>query len=365
MQCRDWAKVAIGLVFTAATARGHTLLMTRGEAVIHTDHIAIELQLAAEDLLHWQSISLQADGAIPLVSLREAAERHATTLHDVFVIRDALGNRLVCKPYDTELPWRGEGGIDLHELRKLQATYNSTCAYAAAPRFLTFHLMMRGADIGIHWQVVLAVRGDGESHPQAIRLTSRGNVETIQIAWAGEGAEVFPQHVDGPECEACDRRGTAWLKELCADIVIQNDDVYVQLSIPLPLLNTWISLPSRDGEFLNRAEQDSVMEAASALVAGAFTVELDGRPLPAEVVQLRLVPLTGSAPRLSLWTGRLAADLRFRSKSTLKQPGMRWKLFNNAVVTGKAAIRNDRSCLEHEFTTYQPLFEWPLVPAKE
>jgi len=346
--------VAIGLVFAAAPAHGHTLLMTRGEAVIHADHVAVELQVAAEDLLHWQAISPDADGRISLLSLGDAAERHAATLQRVFVIREAKGNRLTCEPFRAEPSWRSESSADLHELRKLHATYRSICAWSTAPRFLTFQLLMTGSDIGVLWQVVLAVHGADAGHAQALRLTSRGNAETVEIAWRGGQAEILAARIAG-ECTACADRGVARLKELCADIDIADEAIVVRLSIPLPLLQTWITLPNSDGEFL---DQDSVKEAAYALAARAVAVEFNGKLVAAEVGDLRFVSLDRQSSSISLWTGRMSAQLRFRGVVDADRVGLHWNLFNSAVVTATAFIRSDGGCSEHEFSTYQPFHDW-------
>ena len=124
-------------------------------------------------------------------------------------------------------------------------------------------------------------------------------------------------------------------------------------------------LRSRDEDFLEPAEQNSVKDAVQALIAQALSVETEGKSMPVEVNQIRFLPIELQAleasdthVRVSLWTGRLSAYVHFRAESRLDRADLRWSLFNNAVIPARAAIHSDGVCTEFEFSTYHPSHEW-------
>jgi len=138
---------------------------------------------------------------------------------------------------------------------------------------------------------------------------------------------------------------------------VSEASVEVLLMLPLPLVETWMMLPTHDGEFLDPSEQRACGEALRALMRGALSVESDGRSDVPELVEFRFVPLertraesaAGDAP-VSLWTGQVLAHLRFRSESSLSHASLRWALFNSAVLSAQTILRGDGTCTEHEFT---------------
>ena len=123
-------------------------------------------------------------------------------------------------------------------------------------------------------------------------LTSRGNAETVALSWQDGRATVLTD--DTPQtagsCVPCTDRGVGRLHEVCADMDISEASVEVLVMLPLPLVETWMMLPTRDGEFLDPSEQRACGEALPALMRGALSVESDGRSVVPELVEFRFVP---------------------------------------------------------------------------
>ena len=66
---------------------------------------------------------------------------------------------------------------------------------------------------------------------------------------------------------------------------------------------------------------------------------------------------THSARRLSAWTTRVAASLRYPARKP-RSVSVEWGLFNNAVLSAHALVVAGGQCAEHRFSTYNPSYAW-------
>ncbi len=362
-------------------ASAHTVLLSRGEAVVHDGRIAVEIEVWAEDFLHYYAILPDASGHISWAWLGEAAERHAQTIEESLILRDEDGQRLIGEP--AQLRWDApvDGAIQPEELHRLRARYDLVFQITLRPRLLTFQFRWIGDQAVIPSQLVLDVRGSDQPSGDLVRLTSRGNAETIEVHWHDRKATVDAGWIDATRIHACAQGagGPARWKEIFAEIEARAQELEARVFIPLPLLETWIPLPRRDEDFLSLGEQQAALAAIAALIQAALSVETDGNPIPAEILEIAFLPANArrsslSAPDLSplakggarggtpisIWTGRLAARLRFRVESTHDQVTLRWNLFNNAVLSVTAALRVGTRCTERVFSTYESIYTWTL-----
>jgi len=220
----------------------------------------------------------------------------------------------------------------------------------------------------IPWQIVLAVRGADQEQGQIVRITSRGNAETVELVRHDGHVTVRTDEDRGTAGVACapfDARGSARFKEVFAEIEPEGEGVRVRLSIPLPLLETWMDLPRKQGGSINNGELAAVAGPLRSLIEGAIGLEFDGRNIPAEVRSMDLVgPHSAESPAaaadypLSLFTSRVVAELWFPCGSQPRQLILHWKLLNNAVLSAWAAIHCDGVCTEHLFSAYRPDHSW-------
>jgi len=349
----------------AAPAFAHSFFVSRGEVVVHTDHVGVKLELAVEDLLHWYDLRPDADGKLDSAAVVKAANAHTFVLERTLMVRDQAGNRLngECQPAQTD--WPADGPIDSSALGR--ATYAWKFPMPDATSFLLFQICPNALPLEIPWQVVLAARGASQSTDTVLRLTTRGNVEVLELSWDNGEPKVItaqPALEDG-RCAGCDQRGPTQFKEICADIEIGDDVMKVSVSVPLALLATWMNVPVDGEAFVSPQEQALVIASARDLITNAIDVESGGNVLAAQAIAIQVVPiapqatnLAGEAKRLSLWSGRVLARLRFRNPNRLDSATLQWKLFNGGVLNAHAVIRVDGDCIEHDFSTYRPILNW-------
>lgn len=343
-------------------ALAHTLLVSRGTATVHADHVTVEIEVDAEDILH----SPDAPTDDPPDGWRATFEKwvveRAAVLSETIILRDGQGRRLPADPYVPHTP-PGLAALepDQHGLRALRIHYRADYRPIAPLRHLSFQAGPgRAASIGL-WQLVCAVRGAGQSDARIVRLTSRGNVETVRIDRTDDGRVVVSG--DGRDARDC----FEWLGDgLCAEIRAAEDGVHARVEVPLPLLSTWVALPTSDGEYLTVAEQRRVVEALPESWTSPISVRVDDAELLAQPPRFRWVPsdfdllVEGEPAEVSIWNGRFQVEVFFPFRVPPKDLEMQWNLFNNAVPTVRAFLLDESTSAEHTFSTYAPGFHWRL-----
>jgi hypothetical protein len=346
-------------------ALAHSLFVSRGEIVVHADHVDVHLELAVEDLLHWYDLRPEADGKISKAAVMEAADEHAFVLERALIVRDNAGNRLNGECQLARTHWPADSSFDSLALGR--AKYTWKFPLPGATSLLLLQLSPHALPIEIPWQVVLTAHGASQTTGTVLPLTTRGNVEVLELSWdKGEPKVIAAQTtLEHGRCTGCDQRGAARFKELCADIEIGDDGMEVSVSVPLSLLMTWVNV-SVDGEaFVSPQEQALVIASARDLVTHSIDVETNDGVLTAQALDIEMVSiaprttdLPGGIERLSLWSGRVLARLRFRNPSRLDFARLRWNLFNGGLLSARAVIRADGDCIEHDFSTYRPTLNW-------
>jgi hypothetical protein len=345
------ALLANGLSVAAATA--HQLSVRTGTVVIDQDRIAVTIEVPAEDFRH-------DDTAPPEAScsrgwLEEARTRHEPVLLASLVIRDADGDRLKGRVLSSTVPAPIEDSFEWDRLRRIQATYRLEYTLPGTPRFLTFQLRFGEAPAPLNSQLALDVRRKGERSGRTIRLTSRGNAETLEFP-TGKTAASGPTQ-DRNALPAPERFNTIFS-------IIRADEgaLEIETHVPLTLLETWQPVARRDADIIDPAEQAEACRVLAGLLAGAHRVLLDGAPRHGESAEMGILPpgaaglaIQSEPHRASVWTARVAVRMRYGCAAPCEAVELRWGLFNNAVLTGRAVVTARGRTFEHEFTTYDPV----------
>jgi hypothetical protein len=351
------------VVFFASgpTVLGHALLVSRADAIVSADRVTIQIDVNCDDFLHWHILAPSREGLVAKESMAAAAIRHESFLEGAFIVRDSAGNRLRSDGWRAQADWLTSHATAPVNPRDLQVRYVSSFVLAERPSLIAFQLLSRDASASTPWQVALRVRADSDT--TTIPLTSRANVEIVELLWKEDQPSLAMAHREATACPMCGDRGPDRFREACADFELGNDGVEAYVLMPLPLLFTFRGLSQSIGDFLSTEEQRNALDAGQQLLRGALQVEADGRLLTPDVISLTMVPptrrnATGEPERISFWLGSLSAHIRFAAHQDYDRAALRWALFNNAVLTGVASIRCETGCVEHEFSTYDPEYLW-------
>ncbi len=344
-QSQAWVATGMfAVLFPAPPAQAHTILLSRGSAVVHDDRVSVELEIGGEDFLHLYRIRATADGYYAS-DVRAAAERHRDRLLERFILRDAAGNRLGGQVNGMQFEAGGSERVGFSELKRLTAKYSLEFPLPSPPRFLTFQQAIADENAAGPSQLVLSVMSAGDVTERLVQLTSRGNAETVefglpsmQIADVRNGG--CPAGRD--ECRAffaSAERFTAIQAAVRSDA----EELVLTVSMPLTTLTTFMPLPRREVDFLHADEAKTVAQQFRELVASriklraadALVAQQLGRVVflaPADEV----LPPDGfdagnvAVPdRLGFWSGRVALSLRYPiPPSAPFQVHLEWDLFS-------------------------------------
>ncbi len=375
-RCARRVLACIGLMLTAAggdPASGHSFSIGRGTADVSRDRIVLTLETDAADLLRHGGFR-PAEGGFTRTHLERAVARHERWLLDVIVIRDASGAPLrgrildsACRP----MPGESFGYETLHQTHVIHMLKYETPEPVS---LLTFQLRGSDGPAAGPAQWVLAVRSRENSDVRVIRLTSRGNAETLSFGWidgrAGQGAVAQsnngpppgppPSHT-APEQKAGDER----FGSIQAVVRMDEAEVRCDVYLPLVLAETWMAINRADRDFVSPAEFAPAEERLCALVASRNELAIDGAApaaggVSAEFLGPEEFVADGNQPRrrLSAWTARVAITQRFAVKTPPNELELAWGLFNGMVLTADATVVCGESSEKRRISTYDPVLKW-------
>lgn len=346
----------------------HSLLRTQGRAVIESDRIVITLDVSPEDFTHLYGLVPSPDGTVALDSVLTLAERHGDDLTASLQIWDERGEPVTGEPFDLSPQGPNPSRIPWMQLRAMRLRYEASYLLSHRRGVITFRMSPTQQVSAIGQQWVIEVQGSDGAAKQLVQLTSRGNAELVELEWTGRAVRLAPPRAAAAEaaaCEAFEDRGAARFHEIFVDLDVAPDAILVRTSVPLPLLETWFSIPRRAEGRLDPAEQSDLLVAARTLMNSALAVDNDGQLLGSDSLELHLlgaVSLPGirsdSSERLGFFTSRLETVQKFATPGPGGRGTVAWKLFNNAVVFARVAVRVDGRCTPMEFTAYSPKLEW-------
>ncbi len=332
---------------------GHQVSVMRGTAVLRSDRISISVTISAEDFLHWAPPAAGERWDSP-EWLERARRERGEQLAQSLILRDQDGERLIGRLVHSSLSETISQPPEELDLRRINAVYTVEYTWAAAPRFIVFQNAAPEPSVSLASQILLEVRADVGSWERLLRLTNRGNLEVIEICWNGQRPAACPTSQSPPGCDA------GAIDEVSARIEAAEDEIIVEVSVPLPLLETWVIVPRADGDRLSPREQGEACALLRPLFESGVSVQAGEQAIGSTSTALRFVGI-GAEPTeskshfrpLGALTARLHATLRFPRTD----PGpcrVTWALFNSAVLTTDAVVTTRHQTFEHRFSTYDP-----------
>ncbi|MCK6484930.1 MAG: hypothetical protein HUU22_11205 [Phycisphaerae bacterium] len=359
---------AIAIALHAASAFGHDLSVSRGTVTVADDRLAVTLEVPAEDLLHLDPAARRRSDACSAAWLNDARARYEPCVLKALAIHDTRGRRLTGRVVSSAVADALEERFEWNRLRRLRVRYTMEYAVESPRQFLTFRLCAAELPLRIQSQLVLDVRRAGDRSGREICLTSRGNAETLEFSPASSRDSAASQPAAAIAMLPAPQRFTT----VFAIIDRTDEGLIVEVHVPLPLLETWRPVARADADFLEPAEQSAACAALTDFIKSALYVHVDDAVAATAAVsyaafippQAARLDARAEPQRLSAWTARLAVVLRYTPSRSSRIVQLKWGLFNNAVITARALVRDADRAFEHEFSTYDPLLRLVRQSAK-
>jgi hypothetical protein len=150
-----------------------------------------------------------------------------------------------------------------------------------------------------------------------------------------------------------------------AFLYVEPAEVRVEVLMPLLTLETWLEVPRKDRNFLEVAEQQAALPAVKEFFRAHNKVVVDGLEVAPVVprldfygVDFKDFAVAAEPRRLSAWTARVGVILTYGAKGLPRQVDFTWDLFNDRVLSARAAVIAGDEARRLRFTLYQPTFTW-------
>ena len=261
----------MGLLLLPAAAAAHSLSSLEGEAVVHPDKIELELVVKPDDILLSAGMTTIISDTIQKADIIKGSEAHKKYLLNGVVVEDARGQRLAGKIVKLESPGIPGAGIPLSDLMGMTFVYHLEYPLATPPERLGFRHRLSNAASVIPVNMLLTVRREGQDVGVVFLVPEGDKAETIALDWKG----VVPPPVAATKPVVPETSD--------AFLYIQNDQVRLEIMMPILLLETWIAVPRANPAFLEVGEQAALRPELEKLFTAHGRIEDRRRAGEAEV----------------------------------------------------------------------------------
>lgn len=361
------------LVLLATPARAHPISLLSATVEVSSNAVAARLEVMCEDFVMLYGYTPNRENYISRTNLQEGMGKHGELLLRDFMLRDREGQLLAGKIVQVESPPLPERGVLVEDLMQAKVMYHLLYPVAKPPEYLTFQQKI-GSTGGSFLPSVLQLSvGQAGAEPRPmVTLTGEGEVQTYQFDWSGAGRPAqSAMPANAADNLAPPNMGIESYGSIYAFLYIEPAEARIEILMPLLTLETWTEVPRKDPNFLEVAEQQAVLPAIKEFFRGHNKVVVDGLEVAPVVARLDFYgvdfkdfAVAAEPRRLSAWSARVGAILTYSTKGLPRQVDLTWDLFNDRVLSARAAVFAGEEGQRLRFTRYQPAFTWknPAAP---
>jgi hypothetical protein len=327
-----------------------------GEAVVHRDKVELTLKVRPDDILLSAGMTLIIADRIEEDVIAKGAEAHKKFLLDGLVVSDGDRRRLTGKVVNVELFPVPKSGIPLEDLMKKTAVYHLEYPLTRPPTSLAFR---HHFNIAMPVSAQLTVFREGLTTGTLIMIPEGEPPERVNFDWSPASELAASTAGEQPAAKpSAPGAGEAF-------VYLQNDEVRVEILMPLATLETWQAVPRKNNDVLEIAEQTAARARLEALLTAHCEVKIDGVTVRPKLGRLDFFSLDvmdfaacPEARRLAAATARVGAILTSSTKGPPKRVEVKWTLFSSKAPTVHAVVFAYDKGSRFSFTAEQPTFAW-------
>lgn len=364
-----WLRLSLAVFLAGLSATpspGHPVSITTADVEVRSNRVEVAVGVMLEDYFLLYGFSANADYRLSRTDLLDGIKRHEDLLLRDIRIRDRDGRVLTGRVERVEIPGIPETGVPMDELMGGKTVYHLAYPTPAPPDYLTFQQRI-GVEQGAFLPSVMqmTVRQEGREALPEMTLSGEGNVETCEFDWGG-GAPVRVDPGSSPSpAEPPRSMGIESYSSVYAFIYIEPAEVRVEILLPLLTLESWVPLTRASKDFLEVEEQKAAAEVLRRFFQGRNQVLMDGVQVAPEVkrldfygVDFKDFAVRAEPRRLSAWSARVGVILAYSTKGATDRVDITWDLFNERVLSARAAVFDGSESRRNLFSSYKPSFAW-------
>jgi hypothetical protein len=352
----------LGLCWLAPlpAALAHSLSTVEGEALVHRDRVELTITVRPEDILLSAGMTLIIADRIEEAVIAKGAEAHEKFLLDGLILDDSDGRPLAGKVTKLELFAVPHDGIPLEELMSKTAVYHLEYPLARPPTRLGFRQHFNTGAVAMPVVMQMTVFREGLTTGTLIPVPEGERAEHVGFDWSqapGPGTSAAAER-SAPAKPAALEPGEAFL-------YIQNDEVRVEILMPLPTLETWQAVARNNKDILEIAEQTAARVPLESLFTTHCQLKIDGMAVRPRLgrfdfcgIGFQDLAARPEARRLAAATARVGAILTYSTKGAPRHVELKWTLLSDKAPAVRAVVFAYDKGSRFSFTPQQPTFAW-------
>ncbi|MGO8698938.1 MAG: hypothetical protein ACLQVY_14585 [Limisphaerales bacterium] len=359
----------LALVLAAPRLSAHPISLITLEALVHRDKMEVKIAVMPEDFLLVYGLAANGQSRLATPDIVKCAEKHKRFLLDGLIARDSEGNRLAGKVTRVELPPLPGDGLPVTDLMATTIEYHLEYALARPPTHLSFQQNFGGGAMMIPAVVTLVVTREGLPPEAGMRVPGEEGVQTVAFDWNETSRPSAANDYAAAKAREAQKReqnmGISSYSATYTFVYIENDEVRVEILMPLLTLEMWQPVARANADFLDVPEQLAARRVLEQFFTGQNEVKIDGLWVKPKLDRLDFygVDFTdfaarAAARRLSAWTARVGAILRYPTKGAPGHIELKWTLFNNEMLAARAVIFAYDKGTRFTFSHTEPVFKW-------
>ena len=364
MRCHKILRCVLGLgvlVLSPVSVLAHQISLIRAEALVHRDKIELKVAVLPEDALLSAGTYKIVSGWVTKANILKGVEVHPKLLLDGLVILDEDGHRLTGKITKVDLPPLTDAGILVDDLLATTIVYHIEFPLAKPPARLSFQHHFNAQTFAMPVIAQLTVTREGLTSSTMMQIPEGSNAETVAFDWtetAGAGGTTVTTRL--PMFDVTD-----------TFLYIQNEEVRIEILMPLSRLETWLPVKRANPEILEPLEQVVAHTALEKFFTAQNELRIDGILVKPKLDRLdfygidyRDFSVRPPRQRLSAASARVGAILTYSTKGAPRHVELKWTLFNDKEPTVRVVVfaydQGRRVLLQSD----KPTFAWdnPGVP---
>jgi len=362
------------LLLAAGPLLAHPISLVSIEALVHRDRLELKLAVMPEDFLLVYGLSANAESRLAKEDILTSAEKHKQFLLDGLIVRDADGNRLVGKVTGVQIPPLPSEGLPVTDLMATTLVYQVEYPLAHPPTHFTFQQIFGAGSMPIPALVTLVLTREGLPPESPLRVPGEEGAATVALDWSETAGSTAPDYAETKAREEEKRKQDMGISSYAATyafVYIGNEEVRVEILMPLLTLETWQPVTRTNRDFWEVSEQVAARKPLEDFLAGQNELKIDGVVVKPKLdrldfygVDFKDFAMRAAPQLLSAWTARVGAILTYSTKGAPGHVDLKWTLFSNEMLAARAVIFAYDKGARFTFYPRTPVYHWdnPAAP---
>lgn len=358
-----WRLLGIGaLALSPSLVGAHNISIIKADATVRRDSLQLTLRVLPEDVLFSAGPINVVTGRIAKADVSRGVEAHPAYLLDGLIILDEGGHRLRGKVTSIDLPPLTGDTILMDDLLATTIVYRLEYPLAKPPTRLSFRQHFNVSINPTPVMTVLTVTREGLNSSTMMQVPDGENPETVAFDWSetSSSTNTVRTVTQLPSFDITDTY-----------VYIQNEEVRVELLMPLSMLETWFPIKRASPEILEPIEQVRPRIALEKFLVSQNELRIDGLLVKPKLerydfydLDYRDFSVRPERKRLNAASARVGAILTYSTKGIPHRVEFTWTLFNPREPTVRAVVFAYDKGSRLLFQPDQPTFTWdnPGVP---